>query len=287
MSDFQNTLVYREDWVDKVQERLNEPNKFKDICNVEYTNTKVLHNPYLTDPSVSTGVRGCSYTMAAVTETDDNVSITTFKIVAQFIDRADAAQSTFLAQMNMADRQATLLNEAIETAVYADFASLTTFDASTTMGGSGSITVSASNIDDIIRGVYQKILAAGGAQLLERNGAFFVWRPADFNILQGFAQANGFSTADAALRGTSNPSIGGFEYMGFTHYTSNLLTAQHNIAGVKKQYHVGILKDTYGQIMVDDKDPGQVSGTSIVSRVDFKGKAWNKTIPVLFNVVVA
>ena len=75
--------------------------------------------------------------------------------------------------------------------------------------------------------------------------------------------------------------------MGFTHYTSNQLTAGHVIAGVKKLYHLGILRTTYGQIMVDEKDPNLQSGISVVSRVDFKGKVWTKVKPLLFNVTVA
>lgn len=284
MADFQNTLVYREEWTQTLQDRLSEPNKWKDICNVEYTNTKVLHNPYLTDPSVQTGVRGCSYSMQAITETDDNVSITTYKILAQFIDRADMAQSTFLKQMEMADRQGILLNEAIETAVFADHASLTDFDNAAIGGSAGNITVSVTNIDDIVTGIRREIREANGEGLLERNGGFIVWRPADLELLEKFCMANGFTFADNVLE---NGLKQGKNAMGFTHYSSNKLASGHVIAGVKKLYHLGILKDTYGQIMVDDKDPGQVSGISIVSRVDFKGKAWNKTIPVLFDVNVA
>jgi len=56
---------------------------------------------------------------------------------------------------------------------------------------------------------------------------------------------------------------------------------------VKKVYDLGILRETYGQIVVNDKDPGNISGISVVSRVDFKGKAWTNVIPVLFNIRVA
>jgi hypothetical protein len=96
--------------------------------------------------------------------------------------------------------------------------------------------------------------------------------------------ANGFSTADAALKGGVK---GGVEYMGFTHYQSNLLTAGHLLAGVKKLYHLGILRATYGQVIVDEKDPGLVSGVGITSRIDIGIKAWAKTKPVLFDVLVA
>lgn len=215
--------------------------------------------------------------------TDESVDINTYKILPQIIDRADLAQSTFLKQMEMADRQGVLLNEAIESAVYGDFAALTTFDNTEIGGAAGNITVSASNIDDIIRAMKRKIRVANGDNRLEENGGFIVWRPQDFELLEGFVQANGYVMADKALE---NGTSIGFNYMGITHYSSNKLTAGKVIGGVKKLYHLGICKSTYGQI-VETVDPLNISGVGVISRVDFKGKAWNKVKPLLFNITVA
>jgi hypothetical protein len=278
-----NTFVYAEEYTTKLQERLSEKTKFKEICRVDYTNTKVLHNPYLTEATVQSYTRGSAYTMQDITQTDETVDITTAKILPQFIDRADLAQSGFLRQMELADKQGILLNEAIESALYADFANLTTFDNTELGGSAGSIQVSASNIDDIIRAMKRKIRKAGGESLYEQNGAFIVWRPEDLEILESFMQANGFNMADASLK---EGAYQGIRYMGVDHYSSNLLTAQHVVGGVKKTYHIGILKDTYGQVMIDEKDPNLQSGISVVSRVDFKGKCWTKVKPVLYNIVV-
>lgn len=279
-----NTIVYAEEWAVKLQEMLNEQLKWKDICNVEYTNSRVLHNPYLTDATVQTGYRGTAYTMQEVVETDESTTINTFKILPQFIDRADLAQSTFMRQMNLAERQGILLNEAIESAVFAAHASYTDFGTENLSGTSGSsqITVSATNIDDIIRSVKRTIRTANGESLLNRNGGFIVWRPADFELLEGFMQANGFVTADTALKGGSEQ---GMQYMGLTHYSSNKLTANHLCAGVKKIIHLGILKDTYGQVVVS-QEPGNVSGIGVISRVDYAVKAWNNTKAVVFDVNV-
>jgi hypothetical protein len=259
--------------------------KWKRVCRITYTNDKVLHNPYLTEATVQAGTRGTAYTMQNITETDDSVSITTYKILPQFIDRADLAQSTYATQMVLADKQGILLNEAIESAFYADYASLTTYDASQ-FGGSGNITVSATNIDDIIRHMKNMIRSAGGESLLEQYGAFIVWRPQDLEILESFMQANGFMSADRALNGEAVGNNKGIDYMGVTHYSSNLLTAGHLVGGVKQQYNIGIVKDTYGQVMVNEKDPLNTSGISVVSRVDFQGKAWHNVIPILFNILV-
>lgn len=282
-----NTVVYAEEWATKLQDRLSEPTKWKDICRVEYTNSRTLHNPYLTDPTVQTGTRGSSYTMQPIVTTDESVVISNFKILPQFIDRADLAQSTFINQMEMADRQAVLLNETIEAAVYGDHANFTNFGdlgAGAVGLGSNTITVSATNIDDVIRGIKREIRVANGETLLEQKGGFIVWRPADLELLEGFMQANGFGTADRALNGGTYQGV---QYMGMTHYSSNLLASGHVFAGVKGLYHLGILRATYGQVVVNDKDPGNVSGISVVSRVDYAGKAWLKVKPVLFDVNVA
>src|ERR1017187_6168724 len=190
-----NSLIYQEEWAVKLQERLTEPTKWKDIMNVEYTNERVLHNPYMADATVQTGTRGTGYTPQDATETNESITISTYKILPQVLDRAALGQSTYSKQMVLADRQGILLNEAIETAVYGDYANITAFGD--TGGGvlglaSTAITVSATNIDDIIRGVKREIVKAKGESLANRNGIFFVWRPADMEILESFMQANGF-----------------------------------------------------------------------------------------------
>lgn len=284
-----NSLVYTEDWAIKLQERLTEPTKWKDACLVEYTNNKVLHNPYMSDATVQSGTRGTAYTMQDVAQVDENISITTYKILPQVIDRADLAQSTYTNQMVLADRQGILLNEAIETAWLADTSSMTAFGD---LGGgavglsSSQITVSATNVDDIIRGIKREIRKAKGQALLNRNGGFIVWTPADLEILEAFMQANGFMMADKALQGGGALDAAGdvgIQYMGMTHYSSNLLPANYMIAGVKQLYHLGIVKDTYGQIVVT-QDPLNVSGIGIISRVDFAGKVWHNVKPVLFAI---
>lgn len=282
------SIVYHEDWVTKLQERLSEPTKWKDFMNVTISNTRTLHNPYRTDATVSALTPYSAYSPAQIALTDETITINNPFVIPEIIDRADLAQSGYLAQMQIADNQAVQLNEKIESFIYAAYAQLTTFDNASIGGAAGNITVTSSNIDDIIRGIKRQINAGKGQTLYERYGGFIVWRPADFELLEAFMQANGFVTADNALKnGAMGGYAGGVDYMGMTHYSSNLLTAGHLIAGVKKLFHLGILQDTYGQIMVNEKDPGNVSGISVVSRIDIAVKAWFKTTPILFNVTVA
>ncbi len=281
-------LVYKNEYAVTLQDRLSEDTKWKRIARVEYTDVQVLHNPYLTDAVAAAGTRNTAYTSTAVATTDDTVTINSFYIAPQHIDRADLAQKTFAGWMEIADNQGVVLNEAIEAAMYANHAEYTDFDGTAIGGGAGNITVSESNIDDIIRGVKREIREAGGENKLERNGGFFVWRPADFEKLEAYAQAQGaYIVNDNALKeGTSQ----GFRYMGMEHYSSNKLTAGHVFAGVKQMLHLGICKSTYGKIN-EIEDPvvggGPISGIGINSRVDFKFKAWEKAKPVLFDILVA
>lgn len=282
-----NTIIYEEDWAVKLQEQLDESINWKEVCKVDYTNSKVLHNPYETDASVQSGTRGSAYTHQAVTFTDESIDITTFKILPQFIDRADLAQSTYASQMGMAERQGVLLNENIESAMLAAHAQWTNFDNASIGGSAGNITVTSSNVDDIIRGIKREIREASGQKVLARNGGFIVWRAADFELLEAYVQANGFNTADMALK---NGTIEGFRYMGMDHLVSNLHTSGHLFAGVKNLFSLGIVKTTYGQIVVDQEpstSSGAVSAIAVISRVDYAFKAWTKTKTVLFDVLVA
>ncbi len=284
-----NTLIYEEDYVVKLQERLSEDNKWRRVCRVEYTDTKVLHNPYMTDAAVQDGTRGSAYTHQNVVVTDQTVDIDTFKILPQLIDRADLSQQGYVRQMELAESQGILLNEAIETAMLAQHAQWTNFGdtGAGVLGLSATpITVADTNIDDIIRGIKTQIRKAKGESMMNRYGAFIIWRPEDFEILERFEQANGFDSADTALiEGTSQ----GHLYMNVRHFSSNQIDPGHLFGGVMNLFHLGICKGTYGQIVIDEEpatNSGAVSGIGIVSRVDFKFKAWAKTAPILFDINV-
>lgn len=280
-------IIYKEEFETKLQERLSENNKWKEVCKVVYTDSNILHNPYLTDATVSTGTRGTGYTSVAVATSDDTVTIETYEYSAMHIDRADLAQKTFTDWMEIADNMAIKLNEALETAMLAAHAQWTNFDNASIGGAAGNITVSESNIDDIITGIAREIREANGEAKMERDGAFIIWRPADFEKLQKYAAAQGFSTADNVL---NNGIKQGFSYLGFEHYSSNKHASGHLFAGVKKAFTLGICKSTYG-LMTEVMNPvvsgAQISGIGLESRIDYKFKAWNNVAPVLFDVLVA
>jgi len=280
-------IVPKEQFETKLQERLTDPSVWKEVCKVTYTDIGVLHNPYLTDATQYTGTRGVGYTSVAVATTDQDVSITTYVGSAEHIDRADLAQKSFSDWMEVADNMATVLDEGMETAMLAEHAQWTNFDNASIGGAAGNITVAQSNIKKIITGIKREIREAKGKTLANRNGMFIIWREADFELLETLASAEGFNTADDALK---NGIKQGFKYMGVEHYSSTFHTSGHVFAGVKKAFHVGIVKSTYG-LMTEVVNPvvggDQISGVGLETRIDRAFKAWAKMAPVLFDVLVA
>ena len=271
----------------KLQERLSAPMVWKEICDVKYTNTGILKNPYLTDPTVGTGTRGTGYTSTAIATVDDSVTINTYVYSAEHIDDADLAQKTFSDFMEIADRMGTLLNEKVETQMLAEHAQWTNFDNASIGGAAGNITVSISNIKTIIATIKETIRTAGDSDLANRNGIFIQWREEDFTLVELLASSEGFNTADDALK---NGIKQGFKYLGVEHYSTSKNVSGHVFAGVKKAFTVGVVKSTYGKVknIINPVVGGaQISGIGLESRVDVAFKAFNKVTPVLFDVLVA
>jgi len=276
--------------------RLNKPTNWKEVARVIYTDTYVTNAPYLTsasEPALQSGTRGTAYTITDHVISNDTLTISTFKPVATFIDRADLAQFKLYQAVEAGNLQGRIISEGVESAMLADHAAWTDFgDTGGGVLGLGStpIAVSAVNIDEIIRGVRREIEKANGIDMMNDKGVFFVWRPQDKEALEQFMQANGFSVADAALK---NGIKGGYYALDSFHYVSNSHTANHVFAGVRGLYTIGLLKSTFGKIVVNQDPPakagdtaGPVSGISVVSRLDMGLLTPTKFKPVLFDLNV-
>lgn len=271
MANTFNTGVYPQEWATKLQERLDKPTNWKEVCEVIYSDKQVFNLPYMsTEFSLQTGTRGTAYGFSDFALTNDTLTISTYKVVPVFIDRADLAQCTLVTQMELAERQGRLIDEQIEAAFLADHAAWTNF-GDTGGGALGlattAFTITFSNIDDVIRGVKREIIVANGRDLMNRYGVAFVWRPADFEILEAYLQANGYNLADQTLKQGIMTEQGYYAF-GAYHYVSNSHTSGHLFAGVRKIETIGILKSTYGQIVLT-QDPNLQSGIGIISRVDY------------------
>lgn len=268
-----NTITYETDFEPVLQDRLDHPQNFKEMCKVTYTNTRVISSSYLsTEPATQSVTRGTGAALQLFAETANTLTISTGRDLGIVVDLADLAQSPWTKPGELFDRIGALLNEYIEAQVLAQHASWTDFGTASIGGGGAAtdqITVSASNIDDIIRGVKREIREANGGSLMKANGVGFVWRAADFEILEAFVQANGNATADKFLvEGT----LEGLRYLGCDHYWSNDHVANHVFAGVKKIQRLGVLSGTYGRaftIPFPAADSNMFfSGTAFYSRVD-------------------
>jgi hypothetical protein len=284
-----NTITYATMYEDVLQDRLDHPTTWKEMCDVTITDTRVISTSYMqTTPSVQTVTRGTGHALQVFGETADSLTISTGRDLGVYVDWADLAQSDWTKPAELFDRIGALLNEYIESAVLAAHASRTDFDNASIGGSAGNITVSASNIDDIIRGVKREIREANGQSKMNQNGVGFVWRAADFEILEAFVQANGFTTADQALK---EGTVEGLRYLGADHYWSNDHTAGHVFAGVKKIQRLGILRGTYGRAHTIDFPAADsnmfFSGRAFYSRVDIGLLTPTAHAGLVFDVLVA
>jgi hypothetical protein len=284
-----NTITYETIYEDVLQDRLDHPQTWKEMCDVTITDTRVISSSYMsTTPSVQSVTRGTGVALQTFAETAETMTISTGRDLGVLVDAADEAQSPWTKRAELFDRIGALLNEYIESAVLARHASWTDFDNASIGGGAGNITVSASNIDDIIRGVKREIREANGQSMMAKNGVGFVWRAADFEILEAFVQANGFATADKALK---EGTVEGLRYLGVDHYWSNEHTAGHVFAGVKKIERLGILRGTYGKAHVIPFPAADsntfFSGNAYYSRVDIGHLTPTAHAGLVFDINVA
>jgi len=266
-----------------------------------YTDTQVTVLPYIStggEPAVSatylTSVADRStlskvVTLIDVTMSTETLSILTTNYDAVYIDYADQAQSNYAKIASLGDLLGRKIQERVETIVLADHAAWTDFgDTGGGVLGLGStdITVSATNVDDIVRGVIEQIYTANGFDLYKQNGGFITWRPADWTFMTQFMQANGFNLADQALK---NGGAIGIDYLGLYHYVSTShASGGHLMAGVRGIEKLGLLRSTYGKTYVTEtpssSTAGFLSGTAIHSRLDYGLKVQTNVKPLIFDV---
>lgn len=190
MTDTVNVITYETVYEDVLQDRLDHPQTWKEMCDVIMTDTRVISSSYMsTTPTVTTVTRGTGHDLSLYQETAETLTISTGRDLGMFMDWGDLAQSPWSKPAELFDRIGALLNEYIEGAVLANHAEWTDFDNASIGGAAGNITVSASNIDDIIRGVKREIREGNGQTKMNQYGVGFVWRAADFELLEAFVQA--------------------------------------------------------------------------------------------------
>ena len=287
-----NTIKFQEEWAVSLQERLAIPTNWKDVCDVIYSDTQVFELPYVgtaSESALQTSLtRGNTYTFQDITMSTETLTIGTFDILAELLDRADEAQSKYAKRMDRARLQGDKINERLEAIMHTLFATATNLgdDGSGGVGlVSTQLAVSATNIDDIVRGIIEQIHVAKGTKQYLKNGAFAEWIPAQWTFLTAFMQANGNAFADEALR-SGNKNAMGKEALGLFHYLTDS-NANHIACGVRKVAKIGILASTYGKIYITE-DPagasgGNISGIGVNSRLDYGTKIPSVQATLVFD----
>ena len=296
-----NTIILQEVWENKLAQRLDKPQNWKETCDVMYTDTKTTVLPYIAaanEPAVATLLTSVAdrsdvtkvLPPISVTMATETLDIVTMNYDAVYIDYADQAQSNYAKVASMAELLGKKIGERVESLVLAEAANRTNFGD--TGGGvlglaATQITVGATNVDDIARGIIEQVYTANGFDLARQNGMFVEWRPADWTYVVQFMQANGFNMADAALK---NGGQIGIEYWGLNNYVSTLHTANHLFGGVRKVMKLGLLRSTFGKIYNVEhpasSTAGFLSGTEVYSRLDYGFKTQTNVAGLVFDINV-
>ncbi len=302
-------MIWQEAWENKLAQRLDKSQTWKEVCDVRYTDTKVINMPFISttnEPAVST-----TFFTAAADRTDitkvipfigatvasESLNVISTMIDSVYIDFADQAQSQYANFANFGDLLGKKLNERVEAVILGNGTNWTNFGD--TGGGvlglaSTAFTVTATNVASIIRGVIEQIITANGYAMYKENGGFAVWRPKDWTFLTQYMQSNGFYQADLALK-QGGGDVGGVElvgipYMGLYHYVSMLGSTTVIMAGVRRTQVLGILNTTYGRTYKADmpasSTAGALSGTQIHSRIDYGMLVQTNMKPIIYAVNV-
>lgn len=301
-----STIISQEIWASKLAERLDKPQNWKEVCDVIYTDKQTMVLPYISaanEPAVQTAfmanaaARNTLSNVIApgvVTMATETLQIVSMEYVSEYVDYADQAQSNYVKDAQIGDLLGKKMGERLEAIVLAEAANRTNFGD--TGGGvlglaSTAITITDSNVDEVMDGIIEQINTANGFDLYRQNGGFVVWRPQDWTKVVRFMKANGFSTADAALK---NGGQIGIEYGGLFHYVSTQHTAGHLFAGVRKITKLGLLTGgamPFGTVRkVDDpasSTAGHLSGSNFYTRLDYGFKTQTNVAGLVFDVNVA
>ncbi len=213
--------------------------------------------------------------------------------MSNYVDYADQAQSNYAKIGEMGTLLGKKMEERAQALSLANHANWTNFgDTGAGVLGLSStdITPSATNIDDIVRGIIEQIQTANGWELYMENGGFIEWRPQDWTFLMQYMQSMGFTFADETLKDGGKGRLGK-EAMGLYHYVSTQhASGGHLFAGVRKVQKFGILSSTYGKVYKQDNPAsstaGSLSGTQIHTRMDYGFLVPTNLAPVLFDINV-
>jgi hypothetical protein len=263
-----NTMKYnKREYAVSLRKRINKPTVWKDLLEIKITDKyDFTRGVITTEGTPATHTRGSAFTYQDMVLAQDTGTISSGKIIPLFIDYADLAQQSYVGKQKVAELQGKLLDEQVESLLYGQHANWTDFGSTDLADGAdddtSQITISVTNIDNIVRQVRRKIRENNGSEFMAEYGIGFSWT----------ASENGISEEKA------------FKYLGGYHYLTTQQTANHRFAGIRKIGTLGILRSTYGVPFFEEVASGAadggsanaLSGVGIHTRIDY-GWEWSGT----------
>src|SRR4051812_47730235 len=109
-----NTIIYQELWANKLAQRLDKPQNWKEISDVVYSDVKVYNFPLVSaanEPAVATLTTTAAersnivnvIPFITMTETNESLSVIRTEIDSVYADYADQAQSNYASMAMFGD----------------------------------------------------------------------------------------------------------------------------------------------------------------------------------------
>lgn len=254
------------------------------ICRVDRSDLKTIENPYITATTATTQAVAGTYTVNAMTVTDDALSVNDEIVNATQIFDFEMKTANFELMADFLDELIYRVAVAIDVFVLNKITSLASGAYTTPAGGF----TTAANIPVIMSNLLSKV--AGFQSGLATN-PFLVIESTD---IVGFAQAqvsSGFSYADAALNN-------GFmsNYMGIDVYVARTGTFQtttlgtlsatnlnHRLFGIS---NLAVYASPRG-VAYEEKGVSAKTGKEVVAYGYIGAKVWTPHAPLFVNITLA
>lgn len=255
------------------------------ICRVDRTDLKRIQNPYITNQTATVQAVAGTYTPAAMTVTDDALTVDNEVWASTHVFGFEDITSNFNLFKDLAEDLTFSVSYKIDQFVLNVLCEDATGTYTTPAGGF----TTAANIPVIISNLISKVSGYGTSYA---DGLFLVIENTD---MTGFVQAqlaSGFSYADSALRNGFMTSYAGVDiyvvrsgtFVSATIGTrSDFTNSGHRVAGVK---NVATYATPRG-VKYEEKSVSGKTGMEIVIWAIMGAKVWTPKADLLIDITIA
>lgn len=218
--------AFKQLWMDSVQEDLDKSLVSKGLATVDTRATRIFHNPFNSTPVGSNGTKTQTYSVEALTSTDDTLTVQQRATAAEQIDSYEQLMTSYDLMSQQARRQAYRISDYIDQFVLnmpVSKSGVRDIDNGFMAGGANDGVGYAMSQDNanLIANKITEMLGLGNAAI--NKGMFWVVSPYDRTKAVAFAQKNGFQLSDSAISQGINGSAGK-QFGGLDLFISNNLT---------------------------------------------------------------